>query len=179
MSKAIVGPFTGSFPHLFEAHAVNVGDDPKFSIQCVMPKSDPQWAELEKAAKQCAKDRWGKVPAKLQLPMNDGDATDRDEVQGCYYMNLTAKADRPPQVVGKDRQPIVDPSEVYAGAQYFASCRPYAWEYGGKKGVSFGLNHVMKAADGDRLDGRGSADTDFADLDLDQFQDDDDLDDVL
>ena len=171
MSKFTIGPFVGSFPHLFTPHAVTPGDEEKFSIQVVMEKENPQWEQMRKLAFEVAKNRWGKVPANLQLTINDGDTTDRAETAGCNYMSISCKADRPPQVVGADRQPIVDPSECYAGAIYYASVRAYAWTYANKKGVSFGLNHVMKAADGDRLDGRGTAEDDFEDIDLSDFID--------
>lgn len=172
MSKLIAGPFTGSFVHLSAPHAVNAGDEEKYSIMIVLPKDDPFWAKAEKIAKQTAAERWGKVPAKLQLTINDGDLTDDQNRAGCNYMTVSSKADRRPEVVDRDRNPILDPSEIYSGASYYASLRPYAWTYGGKQGVSFGLNHVMKVADGDRLDNRGSAAKDFGDLEFKDFADD-------
>ena len=74
-------------------------------------------------------------------------------------------------VVDKDVQPIVDSTEVYSGCYARVSINAFPYNVQGNKGVSFGLNHVQKIADGDYLGGRSRAADDF-----DDWEDDDDED---
>lgn len=48
----------------------------------------------------------------------------------------------------------------------------YAYDVNGNRGVACGLNNIMKYKDDERLGGRASAESDFADLDM---EDDEDL----
>ena len=174
--KVVTPPFVGSYVHLDKAVAIG-NSDPKFSIQIVLPKDDPFWKKIHKIEQQVAKESpkfGGKVPKALQTTVNDGDLTDREEVQGMNYMTVSCDESRRPQVLDVNKEPIIEAGALYSGAIYVVSLRPYAWEYAGKKGVSFGLNHAMKVADGTPLDGRSSAESDFDDLDLSEFLDDSD-----
>ena len=172
MNKIITPAFPGSYVHLDKPFALGEGPE-KYSIQIVLPKEDPFWDRIKKAGDELAKEKWGKKPAGLRLTINDGDATDREEVQGCYYMTASCDGDRPPEIVDAQRQPIIEPNKLYSGAIYIVSLRGYAWDNKYGKGVSFGLSNVMRVADGTPIDGRTSAASDFDDLDLDDFMDED------
>jgi hypothetical protein len=172
--KIITPEFPGSYVHLAQPHSVSPDQDPKFSLQIVLPKDDPFWAKLEKASKEIAAAKWGgKVPKGLRSTVNDGDATDREEVQGCNYMTVSCSEDRRPEVVDRNMQKVIEPSELYSGAIYRASLRGYAWDNKFGKGISFGLSNVMKVADGERIDGRTSASSDFEGLEYDDADADD------
>lgn len=51
--------------------------------------------------------------------------------------------------------------KVYAGCLIRATVRAYYYETDGNKGVSFSLNNVQKAGEGERLDGRKKANKEF------------------
>ena len=75
---------------------------------------------------------------------------------------FSVKSATRPGVVDTDLQPIIDPEELYSGAYYRASINPFAWDHPtGGKGVSFGLNYVMKVRDGEPFSGRKAAEEDF------------------
>lgn len=56
----------------------------------------------------------------------------------------------------------MDPSEVYSGCYMRATLTAYAYDKGGGKGVSFGLQNLMKVKDGEPLSSRATAENDFA-----------------
>jgi hypothetical protein len=61
-------------------------------------------------------------------------------------------------------QPIVDPREIYPGCFVIASVRAFTYDTRGNKGVSFGLNHIQKIADGTPIGGRSRPEDDFQPL---------------
>lgn len=169
LTKVVFGPVRFSYVHVFTPDSIN-GSEAKYSVSIIIPKSDKKTIKsLEKAielAKQNGiNDKWkGVEPKKLQLPLHDGDEDKTDEAyQNCMYLN--AKCKTKPGVVDANRQPIIDEEEFYSGCYGYASVTFYAYEANGNKGVSAGLNNVMKTKDGERLGGRISADQDFAEID--------------
>lgn len=86
---------------------------------------------------------------------------------GSVFINTKRSADRgAPQIVDQQLQPILDESEIYSGCYVYATLRPYAWEYEGKRGVSFGLQNLQLVKTGPRLDGRASASDEFEPVDM-------------
>ena len=61
-----------------------------------------------------------------------------------------------PGVVDTNRQDILVPDEVWSGQLVRANVVPFAWTHTGRKGVSFGLNHlqIIQSEGRQRLDGR-------------------------
>lgn len=106
------------------------------------------------------------------MPLRDGD-TDKDDDEvyaGHFYVN--AKSNTRPGIVDKNRTPIVDEDDIYSGVWAIMSVTFYAYDVNGNRGVACGLNNIMKYKDDERLGGRASAESDFADLDM---EDDEDL----
>jgi hypothetical protein len=70
-----------------------------------------------------------------------------------------------PGIVDADREDILLPEEVWSGQLVRANIVPFAWTHTGKRGVSFGLNHVqvIESEGRQRLDGRPSASSAFDD----------------
>ena len=66
-----------------------------------------------------------------------------------------------PGIVDGAVNPILDSTEVYSGCFARVSINAFPYSQQGNKGVSFGLNHVQKLADGDFLGGRSKAEDDF------------------
>ena len=88
------------------------------------------------------------------------------------YMSVSSKTK--PGIVDKDVDPILDSTEVYSGCFARVSINAFAYNKQGNRGISFGLNHVQKLADGDYLGGRSKAEDDFDPIE-DEDEDGDDL----
>lgn len=178
-TKVVTGKVRLSYCHVFEPHAVNEGDEPKYSTVILIPKTDKQTVRKLKAAQQAALSNGvastfnGKLPKDWHDTIKDGDV-DADlernpEYEGHYYLSVSAKTK--PGVVDQNLNPVLDTTEVYSGCYARVSLNAFPYNVKGNKGVSFGLNHVQKWADGDFLGGRSRAEDDFDALD--DFDDDD------
>lgn len=175
----VFGPCRLSYTHLFERYNQegSTGEG-KYQTNVLIPKKEKETlAAINKAIENAKKagivSKWdGKEPKKLDMPLRDGDDKEDDDVYGgMYYIN--AKCSTRPGVVGRDREPITDPEEVYSGMWAFVSVTFFPYDVAGNKGVACGLNNVMKFKDDIRLGGRSGASSDFEGID--DFEDDDDL----
>lgn len=187
-TQVVTGRVRLGYVHLFEPYTNFENQPKKYSCSIAIPKSDKKTIGALKRARAAAiEDKWGSnPPKKIKTTIKDGDE-DADleknpELEGCYY--LTISSPRAPGVVDRARKPILDETEVYSGI--YAHVAMNAFAYGGSDqkgvapGVSFGLNHVMKVADGEALGGMISAESAFADLELpDDDEDDEDGSDLL
>lgn len=174
-TRVITGKVRFSYVHVFEPHAMEEGQEKKYSVVLLIPKSDKATvAKITKAvefAKEQAKVKYGgKLPAKFKLPFKDGDIErpEDEAYAGCYFVNATSKTK--PAVVDRDLNPILDQEELYSGCFGRASINFYVYDKAGG-GVACGLNNIQKLKDGEPLAGRSSAEADFAE----PFDDDDDL----
>lgn len=176
-TKVVFGPCRLSYTHVFVKYAPNGGDgEGKYMTNILIPKSEKETVAAIKKAIEAAKaagivGKWGgKEPKKLDLPLRDGDEKDDEVYAGCYYLN--AKSTTRPGIVNRDKSPIVDEEEMYSGVWAIASVTFFAYDTNGNRGVACGLNNLMKFKDDEKLGGRVSADSDFADIDM---EDDEDL----
>lgn len=167
-----------SYPHLDTAQLPQDGKgEAKFSMTLVFaPGTD--LSELKKAAVAAAEEKYpGKGAEMLRIkqlrsPFRD-DAEAKDYPAGSIFINVRTK--QKPGVVysrpGPDgKHPLPIPAdkireEVYPGSFGRASLRAFAYDSNGNKGISFALNNFQKTGDGERLDGRVSAENEF-DADL-------------
>lgn len=173
-TKVITGKVRFSYAHLFKPVAISEGQEPKYSVCLLIPKSDKETlTKIKKAveaAKQAGINLWGgKIPANLKLPLRDGDEErpEQPEYAGMYFLNATSK--QAPGIVDKQMNEIIDSTEVYSGCYGRASINFYPFNQAGNKGVACGLNNIQKLADGDYLGGRSRAEDDF-----DAVEDDED-----
>lgn len=165
-TKVITGKVRFSYVHVFEPHAVEAGQEEKYSICILIPKNDKVTLSKIKAAVEAAKTagaaKWGgKIPANLKMPLRDGDV-DRADSEGFpehYFLNASSKTK--PGIVDAQLNPILDSTEVYSGCYGRASINFYAYNTAGNRGIACGLNNVQKLADGDYLGGRSRAEDDF------------------
>ena len=150
----------------------------KYMANVLIPKGEKETIKaiqqaIETAKKSGIVSKWGgKEPKKLDMPLRDGD-TDKDDDEvyaGHFYVN--AKSNTRPGIVDKNKAPIVDEDDIYSGVWAIISVTFYAYDVNGNRGVACGLNNIMKYKDDERLGGRASAESDFADLDM---EDDEDL----
>lgn len=164
-NQVVTGEVRLSFVNLFEPKAMKEGDEPKYSVTAIIPKSDTKTVEAIKAAIQAAveagaqKHFGGRIPANVATTFRDGDTETDDlgtlqkekypEYANSYYIRLSTKIK--PKVFNADRQEIIDPSEVYSGCYGRVSMTFFAYSKEGKRGISAGLNNVLKTRDGDPL----------------------------
>ena len=164
-TKVTTGKVRLSYAHLFEPHAID-GNEPKYSVSVIIPKSDKETLQAIKEAvneaKEQGKGKWGgKVPANVKTPLRDGDIDrEGDEAYaGCYFLNANSK--NKPGVVDINVQPILDATEVYSGCYARLTLNFYAYNANGNKGIAAGLGNVQKLADGEPLGGFTRAEDDF------------------
>lgn len=176
-TKVVTDKVRFSYVHIFKPHAMESGQEEKYSLVILIPKSDKKTLKKIKAAteeaKQLGSAKWGgKIPSNLKTPLRDGDTEreDQEEYAGHYFINCTSKTK--PGVVDKDKQEILDSSEVYSGCYGRVSVNFYPFAVSGNKGVACGLNNVQKLADGEFLGGRSRAEDDFDDWEDDDEDDD-------
>lgn len=168
-TKVVTGVVRASYLHIWEPSAVQEGQDKKYSASLIIPKSDKATiAKIEaavKAASEQGKAKWGgKIPAKLKLPLRDGDEErpDDEAYANSWFLNSNCKTK--PGIVDSSAQPIMNQDDVYSGCYIRASVTFYPFDTNGNKGIACGLNHIMKVKDGEPLGGRSTAESDFAEV---------------
>lgn len=178
-TKVVTGKVRLSYAHLFEPYSSFENQPAKYSTTILIPKSDVATIKAIKAAQLTAleegksKKFGGSIPKNWKNTLHDGDE-DADleknpEYAGHYYMAISNN--QKPGIVDSNVQPILDATEVYSGCYARVSMNAYPFNAQGSKGVSFGLNHVQKLADGEPFGGSaGKAENDF---DAVSYEDDD------
>ena len=137
-----------SYVHLFKPYAAMQGQEEKFSVTVLIPKSDADTMARINAAIEAAKqkgiaEKWnGVCPPIVQTPVHDGDGVRPsdgmpfgDECKGHWVFTASAKADYPPEVVDKLGNPIINQSEVYSGMYGRVNVNFFPYAFGGKKGI--------------------------------------------
>lgn len=169
----ITGRVRFSYAHVFSPHQRS-GQDPKYSVTLLIPKSDVATKQkidyaIEAAAQEGVQKKFGGVrPPLLAIPIHDGDSVKPSdgmpfgkECKGHWVMTASAPVTRKPEVVDAFCQPIINQSEFYSGCYGRASIRFFAYVNAGKKGIGCGLNNVQKFEDGETLAGGTTAMEDF------------------
>ena len=170
--KALIGPATLCYVHVLEKYIPEGETDGKYQITVLIDKKDEtSIAVLKEAindaiANGIAKKWGGKQPAKLDLPIRDGDEKeDGDELfKGKFY--LKAKSTRKPKVVDRHLAEILDADEIYSGMIGVVDIAAFPYAASGNKGIGFALNTIMKTGNGVRISGGESVETVFGGVDL-------------
>ena len=170
-----------SYPALFRyAEVMNEGDVPKYQCELIFPKST-DISELKEAVQNAIKNKFGnKAPANLRLPFRDGSerTDDSGNVRDGYDNSVficPRSTDKPGVVIGRNKEPVVNESDVYGGCYVRVSVTAYYYEKGKmSKGIAFALNHVWKLRDGEPFASRISAEDDFEGVDVDDSEFDED-----
>lgn len=165
-TKVTTGKVRLSYAHIFEPHAMNEGQEAKYSVSVIIPKSDKETLKaIKEATDQAKKDgvgKWGnKIPGNLKTPLRDGDVEREDDeaYKGCYFLNASSK--NKPGVVDANVQPVLDATEVYSGCYARLTLNFYAYNASGNKGIAAGLGNIQKLEDGEPLGGFTRAEDDF------------------
>jgi hypothetical protein len=161
-----------SFPQIFSPKPRAEGGDPVFSCSllfAVAEQKSPAFKAMQDAVLSLAKEKFPSVPVKsLMLPFRDaGEKAYSGYEPGMLYISPWSKYK--PGVVDVRLQDVLDPAEVWAGQKVRANVLPFAWTNTGKRGISFGLNHIQiidKTAP--RIDGRAAANKVFDAVETDE-----------
>lgn len=175
-TKVVTGKIRLSYANIFEPRAAAEGQEPKYSVSIIIPKSDTETiAAINKAveeAKEQGKAKWGgKIPANLKLPLRDGDEDrpDDEAYANSYFIN--ANSTRKPEIVDRFGNRDLGPDDVYSGCYARVSLNFYAFNASGNRGVGCGLGNIQKLEDGERLGGAFSSAEDDFDFEEEELED--------
>jgi hypothetical protein len=170
-----IGECRLSYVHVFEPFSNMPGQDPKFSLVALLPKTNTAGKAAIDVAIDAARQigmesRWGgQAPAMLATTIHDGDGLKQngeaygEECKGHWVINCNANTDHPPKVLDRTRQPMLDQTDMYSGCYGYVNVTFYPYLFSGKKGIGCGLNMLMKTRDGQPLGGSApSVDEAFA-----------------
>ena len=174
-TKLYTPKFRVSFPDIFKATQINGEGTAKYRISMIFDPTDiakdadeqSRWDAIKAAVKQTAIDKWGSEPAVYKKPFKKGDDMKNKETGNVYdghegMIILRAQSNDRPGLVDAACEPIMDQSDFYGGCYAKATFNFYAWEHPTQgKGVSAGIQNVMKVADGETFSGKTSAEDDF------------------
>ena len=185
-TKVTIGECRLSYCHLFTPEAIADGGEKKYSVSIIIPKSNTKLvAEIKKAISAAlqlgvASKFGGKTPTNWKNPLRDGDLEKGEDeaYAGSYFISASSKTK--PGVVKRMKVngqntlvEVTNEEDVYSGCLGYVSVNFFPFSNAGNKGVGAGLNNVLKTRDGDFLGGRSSAQTDFSNVNLDAFDDED------
>jgi hypothetical protein len=165
----VVIPCRISFANIWQPKSIN-GSEEKYSVSCLIPKSDKATLmKIHKAVEAAKEDgkarKWnGKIPPNLKLPLRDGDIERPDDENYAGHMFLNATSKEAPQIVDRRVQPIMDAMECGSGDYCNVSVNFYGFAASGNKGVAADLGNIQKVKDGERLAGKASAASDFDEI---------------
>lgn len=165
IKKITTPPGRLSYPEIFKPTQFEGKGEFYFSTQLLIPKSleasnsYKQFAAFIKSTIDAAHPQ-GR-PEGFQLPIKDGDTTDRAECQGHWIVTARRNTkDDPsdwakdaPAVYGMNGQPVMDQSEIYAGCVAVLNVSAYCWNVAGRHGCRLTLFGVKKVQDAERFGG--------------------------
>jgi hypothetical protein len=180
------------YVHIVEPTAATEGAEKKYNLVALIPKTgkhaEANKAELDRVINQLKANvmaepaNKGKLPKKFDVCLRDGDAPEHED-KGDEYRNhwfIGAKSATQPGLLstqkdadGKYKE--LDRSELRSGDYGYVTINLYSYNKAGNTGIGAGLNNLMKTRDGEPLAGRASAQSDFADVEVDNDDDTDDL----
>lgn len=160
-----------SYAHLFTPRAMD-GGDPKYQATLLIDKKDTQAVQLLNEAVEAAKklfvEKFGKISGKLKTTVYDGDEEFPDDENCAGMLVVRSSSKKQPGLKVLDSGMMVDAldeSDLYSGCYAAVEINMFPYNAPSSKGISAGLNNVLKLEDGERLGGGGrSADDAFGDL---------------
>ncbi len=191
ITKCLIGEARMNFVHVFAPDSFDEKSKPKYSVVLTFPKTNKElYKKIQAAIDECtekAKSRYGgTLPKKFNI-VEIQDGADWDEkfnledewvikASSSYKPEILKKG----KVMGKVQLiTITDEDEFYSGCYGYASVAFYKYDTGVSKGITCGLNSVLKSRDGERLgSGTGNVEADYAGVldDIDDFENEDDND---
>lgn len=172
--KLTTPEFRGSYVNLVKPRAQKQDDgtmsDPKYGLLIALKKDDPKTVPFLKqlmaaiqATSAAVHGVAGGIPKeKLKhYPIKDGKTMEGEQFEDFYVIRASSKSK--PDCIDKTGRQLISDEDLYSGAVYMACIAPFAWsnERGGK-GVSIGLNSVLKVRDDEKFGNKGDAKGDFS-----------------
>ncbi len=168
-TKITTGKVRLSYCHLFKPYAISKEDKAKYSATLLIPKSDKitfqKIQNAMKGAREKYQEKGKKLPTKCKNTLYDGDDVRPNgeefspECRGHYV--ITASSNYQPVLVDKNKEEIIDENEIYSGCYARCVLNFYVYDTRGNKGITAGLNGVMKLKDGEPLGGVSVTDSDW------------------
>lgn len=156
--QVTTGKVRFTYVNLFTPRAIEVGQEAKYSICLLIPKSDVRTVQaiqagIEEARQYGMRAKWqGESLEAFRSPLRDGDEEREGAAYaGHYFMNAYTRYK--PLVVDDLKQVIVAPEQVYSGCYGKAVLQFYAYSSPGTKGIACNLMGVQKLAEGEPLGG--------------------------
>jgi len=171
-TRITTGEVRLSFPKLAEPRAGEEGKPGRYEAVLIIDKDEKDTIKrinnaIDNAIEAGASRLAGKKVKKR--PLKDGDDSDREEYEGCMYLN-SGNTDKP-KCFDVDAEEMIDKEEIrndlYAGCYVKAVISFRTYNHEGKVGVSVYLHGIKKTGDGDRLAGSSPVSaSDFDDDDV-------------
>lgn len=161
--RIIAGPARLSYPNLFTPKAGQPGQEPKYSCELLIPKTDTAAVASIRAAIQGAipanapRQANGKLMPNFRIPLRDGDVERNDDThKGMWFINCSSR--RRPTAVRKTAGVYTQLAEedLYGGCWVYAELCFFPYSISGNQGVGAGLNSVLKFRDDKPFGGGGS-----------------------
>jgi len=154
-----------SFPNLFEPRS-EMSDGtkfpaPRYDATLLIPPDAKGLPELRAAIGKILVEEFGpnwKQNAKLRerLPLKLVDTSKpyyADKGLEGWFALSASNMQQQPGIVDANRQPIINPRDIYAGCWARFQVTLYAYNKAGNQGVSAALDNVQMTADGERFGG--------------------------
>ena len=156
-----------SYVNVFKARAMNEGQTPKYSLQVIIDKGDPQVKKLNEAILDAAKKKFpaikgNSIPARYKLPLRDGDDEREDDPNYTDKYFFNASANKRPIVLSPSKEPLTEEDGIiYSGCFCNVVINTYGFDTSGNKGVAIGLGGLQFKRDGEALGGDPTTADDF------------------
>lgn len=164
-----------AFPSIWRATAVKGSDsgEKAFSCSLIIPKNHPQIAEIKKAMRAVADEKWGAKAATVykaleaagKLALRDGDTKPEYEgFEGNYFISCRSKVK--PSTFNRQREEVIEADGIiYAGCWVNASIEFWAQDNDFGKRVNAQIRGLQFVEDDDAFAGGARA------ADKDEFDD--------
>lgn len=179
----VIFPARAAFLNIFEAKAYE-GGAPTYNGKFVVDPSDKATVKLlDDAMLKVAKEKWGDKAQKIfdalvktgkpkgievcfvHQSYNDSDGDPYDGFDGMYYVSASAKADKRPLVIDRDKTPLVAADgRPYSGCYVNVQVEIWAQDNKFGKAIRAELKAVQFVKDGDAFSGSTPASADDFDV---------------
>jgi hypothetical protein len=150
-----------SFPNIFaKSKPIPPNIEGSYNCNLIIPEM-ADISLIREAGRQVALEKWSLAgqPGGPKLAFQIKAQADLSQYEGYGQAGwlLTASANKQVPVVDQNMAPVIESQgKIYPGAWVIAVIRPFAYDKGVKKGVSFGLQSLMWIADDRSLASGGS-----------------------
>lgn len=130
--------------------------EPKYQATFLFDEDDVDLSLMKKVARDTLKNKNPKADFDFDSLFRDGDEKpELDGYAGHVFVATKANPDYPPKVFDQKKRVVAEDEipGVASGDYVLGIVRPYAWTYGKKMGVSFGLVGVQLVEHGERFAG--------------------------